>query len=219
MAPEILVRGEGEASAVPDRAALRVTVEGEGSSQETAYAQAAKPAREIDAVLDRYANAIGKRTATALTVLPKTRWRKGESIRTGYWASRVTVLEVTDLARLSELIADLAAAGPAAIDGPVWQLAPDNDAHRAARQQAIAEGQARASTYAESLGLTIKRIAWVAEPGLRFGHDGYAPVARPMAAAPMRGHLAEEPIEVTADEIRVRAIVEMGFEMAQGEEA
>lgn len=213
MGSEILVRGEGEASALPDRAVLQVTIDGEGSTQEVAYGEAAKSARAIDAVIENYSDAIVKHTTTALAVLPKTRWRKGESIRTGYRASRVTVLEVQDLTRLGGLIADLAAASPTAIHGPRWELNPDNDVHRIARQNAIADGRRRASAYAEALGVTIKGVKWVAEPGLRFSHDEYISLSRSAGAAgTARGHAAEEPIDVGPEEIRVHAVVEMGFE-------
>jgi len=46
--------------------------------------------------------------AKGSSVLPKTRRDKGESIRSGYRASPVTVLVVTDLAHLGALIADVA---------------------------------------------------------------------------------------------------------------
>ena len=44
MASDIIVRGEGEVRALPDRAGIRVTIDGDGSSQEQAYETAARVA-------------------------------------------------------------------------------------------------------------------------------------------------------------------------------
>jgi uncharacterized protein len=217
MAPEILVRGEGEARVLPDRAVIRITVDGEGATQDAAYGQAAQPAKAIDGVLDRYGDALAARSATAMAVLPRTKWKKGESLRTGFRATRVTSVEVTDLARLGSLIADLAAAGPAAINGPVWQVDPDNDVHHIARQKAIADGRRRASSYAEALGLQVEGVAWVAEPGLRHGSEEYASLSRGAFGGGQARGVAEEPIDVSPDEVKVRAVVEMSFSTKETE--
>lgn len=111
MSTEILVRGTGEARALPDRAIVRVVVDGEGSSADDAFAKAGEAARAVDTVFESYLNAFARRMTASLVVLPKTRWKKGESIKTGWQASRTTVLEVTDLKRLGALIAELSASG------------------------------------------------------------------------------------------------------------
>ena len=218
--PEILVRGVGEASVLPDRAILQVIVNGEGATQEQAYAETAKSVRGVDSALDRFADAIDKRTTTGLTVLPKHRWKKGESIRAGYRGQRVSVVEVTDLAKLGELLAELAKANPSAISGPEWRIDPGNAIHDAVRKQAVEDARRRAASYAEGLDLNITGIAWVSEPGLRQGIDEqFASMGAAAAGARYRGGQAEEPIEITVEEIRVRSSVEIAFETQAGSEA
>src|SRR5712691_1856048 len=215
MSIEILVRGEGEARALPDRAGLRVTVEGEGPTQEDAYAMAGEAARDVDAVFERYQSAFGRKMTAGLVVLPKTRWKKGESIKTGWRASRTTVLEVTDLKRLGALIAELSTSGVAAIQGPTWQLDPDNGVHQRARREAVADARRRAQAYVAELGLTLHRIAWLSEPGLRVAGEQTHPVGGSAVAGLFRAShavAAEERIDVAPDEITVRAVVEMGVE-------
>ena len=155
--------------------------------------------------------AIDRAATAGLVVHPKTRWKKGESVRTGWRASRATVLEVVDLGRLGDLMAELSAAG-AAISGPAWHLDPTNPVHGHVRRLAAEDARRRAEVYAAALGLEIVAVAWVAEPGLRkdSDHQGFdVPTAMRMAAAP--GPMAEDVINVTPAEMTVNASVEVGF--------
>jgi uncharacterized protein len=210
---EIVVRGEGHARSMPDRAIVRAVVEGEGASREDAYGEAAEIAKRVDDVVSNHAGAIDRARTAALVVHPRTRWRKGESVRTGWRASRASVLDVTDLAALGEVIAQLAAAG-AAISGPEWQIDPGNAAYSEARRLAAADARHRADDYAAALGLEIAAVGWVAEPGLRRGHQDSVDTGFAMAAMAAGGSAAdEEVIEVTPDELTIRAAVEVGFSL------
>jgi uncharacterized protein YggE len=215
VADELVVRGTGEVRALPDRAVVQVVVDGDGSGRDDAYAAAARLATQVDAVLVTHEAALDRVATAALLVQPKTQWRKGEAIRTGWRASRTTLLDVTDLSRLGDLMAELTGAG-AALVGPHWELDVDHPAHTQARQAAAADARRRAEAYAGALGLRVERVVWGAEPGLRQGADhGYAvPAARPLAA--MRGGAAEQAavMEIAAEEITVAAAVEVGFAFA-----
>ncbi len=206
---EIIVRGEGQARAMPDRAVLRAAVEGEGSSRDDAYGEAARLARSVDDVVSGFGAVIDRAATAALVVHPKTRWKKGESVRTGWRASRTTVLEVVDLGRLGDLIAELSVAG-AAISGPAWQLDPTNPVHGHVRRLAAEDARRRAEEYAAVLGLEIVAVAWVAEPGLRKDAD---PPGFDLAPAMMRAASAsmDDVINVAPDEMTVSASVEVGF--------
>ena len=194
---------------MPDRAVVRAAVEGEGSSREDAYGEAATLARSVDEVVAGFGAAIDRAATAALVVHPKTRWKKGESVRTGWRASRTTVLEVVDLGRLGDLIAELSVAG-AAISGPSWHLDPTNPVHGHVRRLAAEDARRRAEEYAAVLGLEIVAVAWVAEPGLRKGPDqlGFdVPAAMRLAGSAQ----AEDVIDVTPEEMTVTASVEVGF--------
>ena len=214
VADEVVVRGTAEVRTLPDRAVVHVTIDGEGASREDAYANAARLATAVDAVLVAYEAALDRSSTAALLVHPKTRWRRGESVRTGWRASRSTVVEVTDFSRLGDLIAELATAG-AQLVGPTWQLDPDNAAHTAARRAAAEDARRRAEAYAAALGLQVSGVAWVAEPGLRQGGSdgGYSggPMMRSMALAAGPAEADTETIDVSVEEITVPASVEVGF--------
>jgi len=211
MDAHVVVRGAGVARALPDRAVVRVEVDGEGTSREDAYREAAKLASQVDEVVAAHAAAIDRNVTAALAVHPKTRWRRGESVRTGWRGTRTTVLELTDFARLGDLFAELAAAG-GAVSGPDWRLDPANAVHIEARRLAAEDARSRAETYAAALGLRITGIAWVAEPGLRETTDAtrFALAARGVQL----GEAAEEVIDVTPEEMTVEAAVDVGFDFA-----
>ena len=210
MDAEIIVRGEGHARSLPDRALVRAVVDADGESRESAYAAAARPAAAVDEVVAQRKDVIANATTASIVVQPKTRWRKGESVRTGWRAARTTVIEVMTFDGLGELIAELSASG-AAIAGPIWQLDPDNEGYREARRLAAEDARRRAEDYAAPLGLAVTGVKWVAEPGLRAQRAMDYMAGVPMAAA---GGAAEDVIDVTPDEIPVHAAVEVGFALA-----
>jgi uncharacterized protein len=214
MRPEIRVRGQAEVRCLPDRAVLRVAVEAEAASQEQAFALASRSAAATDAVLDRFAAAIDRRMTAGVLVRPKTRWRKGETVRSGWVAARTTVLEVTELGRLGQLVSELPTAGVAAITGPSWEVDRTNPAHEQARRAAALDAQRRARAYADALGLRVGALRWLAEPGLR--PDGSGPVpglAAPRMARAYAAGAAEEPMDIEPDEVTIEATVEACFEL------
>lgn len=199
---------------MPDRATIHVTVDGDGDSRASAYAVAAASAAAVDAVLDAEREALERVTTAALLVQPKTRWRKGEQQRTGWRAARTSVVEVADLARVGDLLAQLAAAG-GSIVGPNWELDPSHAAHDEARRMAAEDARRRADAYAAALGLTIVSVAWVSEPGLRLA--GGSPWGGVQAGGAMRGMAAmaqDESIDISPEELTVHAVVEVGFTIA-----
>ena len=210
MEPHIVVRGTGQATALPDRAVIRVEVDGEGGSRDDAYREAAKGANAVDAVIAAHAAAIVRNQTAALVVHPKTRWRRGESVRTGWRGSRTSLLEITDFAPLGELFGELAGAG-GAVAGPYWRLDLDNAAHAEARRLAAEDARSRAETYAGSLGLRITGIAWVAEPGLRETMPPVPAFGSPVARTMMAEQAPDELIDVTPEEMTVDAAVDVGF--------
>jgi uncharacterized protein YggE len=207
----IVVRGTGTVRAMPDRAVLRVKVEADGSTRDDAYNQAAPAASRIDEVVASYESAIERSSVAALVVHPTSRWDDGREIRTGWRASRTSILEVVDFGRLGDLIAELASGG-GAVSGPDWQLDPANAASAEARRLAAEDARRRGDGYASALGLRITAVAWVAEPGLRGGDDvarfDMATSARALGAAP------EMVIAVTPDELDVHGVVDVAFDFA-----
>jgi uncharacterized protein len=212
MEREIVVRGTGEARALPDQANLRVEVTADRKTQEEAHDARTKLAAAVDEVLDRQADAIARTTIASLVVQPRTRWHRGEDIRSGWRASRTSFVDVVMMDAQGEIMAGLVDAG-AAVQGPQWSMAPTNIAYDQARAAAAEDASRRAQSYAAALGLSVGPVAWVAEPGLRRPPGPPVPVEvgiAPMAAAAVVATDAE-PERVTPAELTVRVDVEVGF--------
>jgi len=196
---------------MPDHASVRVDIDGEGASQDDAYETATQLAQAVDAVLEARSEAIGRVVTAALAVQPKTRWRKGENVRTGWRALRTTLVEITALEGVGVLLAELARAG-GAVSGPFWQLSPANPAHDVVRAAAAKDARRRADAYAEGLGLAVGDVIWVAEPGLRLAAAPPAWAGEAAAGATRAGGAHEEQqIDVTPEEITLTAAVEIGY--------
>jgi uncharacterized protein len=210
MDDHIVVQGRAQSRVMPDRAVLHVTVDGEAGSRDDAYRRAARSATRLDEVLATRSGALDRVTTAALLVQPKTRWHKGESVRSGWQASRRSVIEVVDLDVLGDLIAELTGA-EAQVVGPSWHLDPTNPAHVEVRSAAAADARSRAEAYAAALGLAVTGVAWVAEPGLSAPRRAVpASFGAPPAGA-TRGGGAPEIVEITVEELTVEAAVEVGF--------
>jgi uncharacterized protein YggE len=213
MQPEIVVRGTGEARTLPDLAVLQIDASADHATPDGAQRRRAEIAAGVDAVLAAHDDAIARTLPASVGVQPRTRWNKGEAVRTGWRAARTTLVEVTGFDAIGPIMAGVAEAG-AAVNGPRWTLAPDNPAHGTAREAAAGDARRRAESYARALDLTLGPVAWVAEPGLRLpGGDGFAgggPAVARMAAAPA-GAAGEQVEEVTPAELTVTAAVEVGF--------
>jgi uncharacterized protein YggE len=211
MEREIVVRGTGEARALPDQAGLRVEVTADHKTQEEAHDARTKLAAAVDGVLDRYADAIARTTIASLVVQPRTRWHRGEDVRSGWRASRTSFVDVVTLDALGEIMAGLVDAG-AAVQGPQWSMAPTNPAHDRARAAAAEDARRRAQSYAAALGLSVGPVAWVAEPGMR--RPPRPPVPVDVEVAPLAAAVAAtdaEPERVAPAELTVRVDVEVGF--------
>jgi len=215
---EVLVRGEAEVRCLPDRAILRVGVDGEGAGQDLAFEAASKAAAAVDAALDRYADAIDRRITAGVMVQPKTRWKKGESVKTGWRATRTTVVEVTDIVKVGAVLAELPRAGASEITGPTWQVDRANPAHDDVRRDAALDARRRAAAYAHALNLEIGALSWLSEPGLRSG-GGSARQAIATSAPMLMGSPAgvEDYMDVSPEEITLHATVEASYELVDAD--
>lgn len=214
MDSELVVQGVGEVRVMPDLASVRVSIDGEGQSRDDAYQRASASSAAVDAVLSSFEAAVDRVSTAALTVQPKTRWRKGESQRTGWQASRVSVVEITDTSRVGELLNALAGAG-ASISGLSWMVAPANASFALARQRAGEDARARAEQYAQALNVKLGPVAWAAEPGLRSTQSMGG--AGAMFAGAMGGGPPEKSINADPEEVTITAALEVGYRIPQAD--
>ncbi|HSR82850.1 MAG TPA: SIMPL domain-containing protein [Streptosporangiaceae bacterium] len=211
---ELIVRGVGEVRAMPDVASVRVSIDGEGQSRDEAYQMASSAAAAVDGVLADFDTAIDRVNTAALAVQPKTRWRKGETQRTGWHALRESVIEITDTSRVGDILNGLAGAG-ANISDLSWMVAMANESFALARQRAGQDAKARAEQYAQALNIKLGPVAWASEPGLRVTGQMDWMSAAPGGARAMSAGLAEEPIAVNPEEVTISAALEVAYSISE----
>jgi hypothetical protein len=205
----IVVRGEAQRQAPADLAAVVVVVQVEDADQVRAFDRASDLAAAVDVVLEERAGALGPRQAAVVVVQPTTRWVDGEQQRTGWRAARTTSVDVTDLAEVSPLLAELVGAG-ATVHGPTWRLRPGHPVLDEVRALAAADARQRADAYAGALGLRVGRVDWVAEPGLRRG-DATGGGGHEVLALRASHEAGGAELAVEAAVLTVTAAVEVGF--------
>jgi len=113
---------------------------------------------------------------------------------------------------LGVIMSEVVEAG-ASVTGPNWSMAATNIAYDLARRAAAEDARHRAIAYAETLGLSLGDVAWVAEPGMRSGTPlvTASPVTmRAEMAPPAEPELLDD---LTPSEMTVEVSVEVGFDI------
>jgi len=167
-ATSITVSGNGTAVTVPDRATFTFTV---STNADTAKAALAKNGTIADAVAAALRPA--KVQTSGISLDPRLN-DQGTAVL-GYNAS-TTVTADSELAQAGSLIDAAVAAGATSVSGPSWSTSDRDALYRKALADAVADARAKASTLADSGGLTLGAVQTMVE-----GSTATTPV--PWAAA------------------------------------
>lgn len=102
----------------------------------------------------------------------------------GYQASNTVNVKVRDLSKLGKVLDTFVEQGANQVNGPSFEVDEPEEAYDEARIAAIKKAQARAQTYADALGLKVRRIVSISEGGASFPRP--MPMMMAMAADGMR---------------------------------
>jgi uncharacterized protein len=181
------VSSEAEARRVPDVATLSAGVVTQAADGNTAMRQNAE---QMDTVMKaiRAAGIADKDIQTSgISLNPQYQYKDGEAPKiTGYQASNTVSLKVRDIARLGKVLDGLAAHGANQINGPSFEIDQPEPVYDEARVAALKKAQARAETYAKTLGLKVRRIVSISE-----GRSGGV---RPVMMMAARAQAADTPV-------------------------
>jgi len=126
----------------------------------------------------------------------------------GYQASNTVNVKVRDLSKLGKVLDTFVAQGANQINGPSFEVDKPDVAYDEARIAAIKKSQARAETYANALGMRVRRIVSISEGGANFPRP--MPVMRMQAAdAMMAKETSVSPGESTLS-VNVEVVFELG---------
>ena len=126
----------------------------------------------------------------------------------GYQASNTVNVKVRDLSKLGKVLDTLVEQGANQVNGPSFEVDKPEEAYDEARIAAIKKAQARAQTYADALGLKVRRIISIGEGGASFPRP--MPMLRAMAAdAGFAKETAISPGESTLS-VNIEVVFELG---------
>ena len=205
----ITVTGSGTAEAVPDMAMIQMGVMFEDANPELALAQVSEAATAITERIKAMQIAPRDVQTSDLSLNPVWNNRSSSSGSeprvSGYSASIQVRVRVRDLDKLGEIIAAVVSDGANRFGGLQFGLQYPDPVLEAARRNAVKDGKARASLYAQAAGVKLGKLLSITEPGTASG-----PGQMMMEMASM-GRAADVP--VSAGELSLSAQVTMVFEI------
>jgi hypothetical protein len=200
--PTVTVRGDAIIRAEPDEAMLWITLSALQDAPGPALSDVSARSNRLVALLDELAVAKADRSTTGITVYEDFDHTQSGRRSLGHRAiSRVSV-RLTDPDLIGRLIAETTEDLAARIDGPRWQIAPDNPVRLEAARQAAADGQRKAQAYAEGVGAKLGRLIRLTEP-----NDGHMMIRASSGLRPM----SAEPMPVEPGEHEVAASIQATF--------
>ncbi|HEV7339355.1 MAG TPA: SIMPL domain-containing protein [Bosea sp. (in: a-proteobacteria)] len=199
----IVIRTEGEVRVKPDLATIQAGIVSEGKTAAEALAKNTPALAKLVEAVKAAGIAAGDVRTSQVALVPRMTQPSASSSPQprapkidGYEARTGLTVIVRDIAKAGPLIDALATAGANEMSGIMFGLANEDTAKDAARQKAAEAARARASLYADKLGVKVGELVSIVEAEAE-------PPARPMgdvrayrmaaAGAPM----AVEPGEIT----------------------
>ncbi|MEO6103047.1 MAG: SIMPL domain-containing protein [Pseudoxanthomonas sp.] len=202
------VSANAEASRVPDVATISAGVVTQAVDGNAAMRQNAEQMAKVMEAIKAAGIAEKDVQTSGINLSPQYRYVENEAPKiTGFQASNTVSLKVRDIAKLGKVLDALAAQGSNQINGPSFEIDQPEPVYDEARLAALKKAQARAETYAKSLGLRVRRIVSISEGG-----DGLRPM--PMMAMAKSMDRAES-TSVSPGETTLSVNLDVVFELGK----
>lgn len=200
----LTVTGTGEARVAPDMAQVQLGVTTQAAGAAEAMAQNAERQTAVIAALTGAGIEQADVQTSGLSLNPVMDYGEGRAPTvTGYQASNMVTVRVSDVPRLGEVLDAIVAAGANEINGISFtrddSTATEDEAHRAA----VADARHKADVLADAAGLTLGPVLVLRDAPAPEGPRPMMMEAR--AAADAAG------VPVVAGEVAMSATVEMQF--------
>ncbi len=203
------VSANAEASRVPDVATLSAGVVTQAVDGNAAMRQNAEQMAKVMEAIKAAGIADKDIQTSGINLSPQYRYVENEAPKiTGFQASNTVNLKVRDIAKLGKVLDALAAQGSNQINGPSFEIDQPEPVYDEARMAALKKAQARAETYAKSLGLRVRRIVSISEGG----GGGFQP---PMPMMAMARGKAEMDTQVSPGETKLSVNLDVVFELGK----
>ena len=182
----IVVTGEGSAAAAVDSVVLTLNLVDARPTAGAAFQAIGQTATRVLAVLaDDGVDARSVRTAD-LTLGPRTAWREEREVVLDYAATQRLIVRLPGLSGFERLLEDVALTGGDSLRIEGVRLSPSDpvQAHREARERAMADARTKAEHLAALAGRALGPVAWVQE-GVGGGSGATGWVLQRAAAVPV----------------------------------
>jgi len=202
------VSARAEASRTPDVATLSTGVVTQAADAEAALKANSSQMSRVVATIR--AAGVGERDiqTSGISIQPQYRYAENQPpVITGYQASNTVNIKVRDIGKLGEVLDALVASGANQVHGPNFEIDKPEAVYDEARQAALAQAQARAQMYAQTLGLRVRRIVSISEGG------GFQPPMPMMKAVAMDARMESAP--VAPGETTLSASLDVVFELGR----
>lgn len=204
------ISAQAEARRVPDVATLSAGVVTQAVDGNTAMRENAVQMDKVMAAIKAAGIAERDIQTSGINLSPQYRYAENEAPKiTGYQANNTVSLKVRDITKLGKVLDSLAAQGANQINGPSFEIDQPEPVHDEARLAALKKAQARAETYAKSLGLRVRRIVSISEGS----QGGFRPM--PMMAMASRSAKMEMDTAVSPGETTVSVNLDVVFELGR----
>jgi uncharacterized protein YggE len=160
------VSAQAEARRAPDIATISAGVVTQAADGNTAMRQNAEQMNRVLAAVKAAGVADRDVQSSGINLNPQYRYEENQPPRiTGYQASNTVTVKLRDVAKMGKVLDALVASGANQINGPSFGIDDPEPLHDQARIEALKRAQARAATYADTLGLRVRRIVSISEGG------------------------------------------------------
>jgi uncharacterized protein YggE len=203
--PTVTVRGEALLRAEPDEAMLWVTLTALEEAPGPALADVSRRTEALLAVLAELGVDKSDRSTTGVSVYEEFDHTPGVRRSLGHRATARVAARLTDPDAIGRVMTRATTELDARIDGPRWQVAPDNPIRLQAAREAAADGKRKAQAYGDGVGARLGQLIRLAEP-TDHPFPRRAGGLRPLAAI-----ASEPPMPIEPGEHEVAAVVDVTF--------
>ena len=203
------VSATAEASRVPDIATISTGVVTQAADANAAMRANAQQMDKVREAIKAAGIADRDVQTSGINLHPQYRYAENQPPTiTGYQATNTVNVKVRDLTKLGKVLDAFVASGANQVNGPSFEIDKPDEAYDEARLAALKKAQARARTYADALGLQVRRIVSVSEGGGSLPRQ--MPMMRAMAAdAGMAKGTSVSPGETTLS-VSIDVVFELG---------
>lgn len=163
----IWVTGEGKVTVVPDVAILSLGVEAQATTVTESQQQAAEAMDAIMGVLDDYGIAEEDIKTRYYSIQPVRRWDDGQEILLGYRVTNTVEVKVRNVEDTGSIIDAVVVAGGdyTRVDSISFTVDEPEAYYEQAREEAMADAEAKAKQLAELGGVGLGKPTYIAEYG------------------------------------------------------